>query len=82
MAKIIDVLIPTKTGYNIKKVGEEKMMDQIKQFDDYFPDGVYAIPRPKSEPRVKVRALHDYCKERGITPAEISRKEMEQFLVR
>lgn len=35
-----------------------------------------------NEPRVKVRALHDYCKNRGITPEEISDKEMEQFIER
>ena len=82
MEKLIDVLIPTKKGYNIKKVGESEMIDQIKEFDNNFPDGVFAIPRSRHEPRVKVRALHDYCKEKGVAPAELSEKEMERFLVR
>lgn len=80
--KVINVLTPTEKGYNIKKVGEKKMVDQIKQFDNNFPDGVFAIPHPSNEPKVKVRALHDYCKERGIAPAALSEKEMEPFLER
>jgi len=80
--KVIDVLIPTEKGYNIKKVGENEMMDQMKEFDNNFPNGVFAIPRSSHEPRVKVRALHEYCKEKGVTPAELNEKEMERFLVR
>jgi len=80
--KVVDVLIPTETGYNIKKVGEKEMMDQMKRMDNNFPDGVFAIPHPSNEPRVKVRALHDYCKENGIIPEELSETEMERFLVR
>lgn len=80
--KVIDVLIPTETRYNIKKVGENEMINQMKNFDNNFLDGVFAIPQPSNEPRVKVRALHDYCKEKGITPAELSGTEMERFLVR
>ncbi|PAV27655.1 hypothetical protein CIL05_20840 [Virgibacillus profundi] len=76
------VFIPTEKGYNVKKVSEKKMIDQIKEFDNNFPDGVYAIPRSSNEPRVKVRALYDYCKNRGITPADISEDEMEHFLKR
>lgn len=79
--KVIDVLMPTKTGYNIKKVGENEMMNQIKKFDNSFPDGVFAIPRTSKEPRVKVRALHDYYKEKGVTPTELSDAELERFLV-
>ncbi|GGM43329.1 hypothetical protein GCM10011351_31620 [Paraliobacillus quinghaiensis] len=82
MGKVIDVFISTENGYNIKKVGEKKMIDQIKKFDNNFPDGVFAVPRSSNEPRVKVRALHDYCKSRGITPADISEEEMEKFLDR
>lgn len=50
------------------------------RFDDAF-DGVFAIPRPKDEPRVKVRALFDYCDSRGVAPADLAPEEMEQFLV-
>jgi len=55
------------------------MQKDIEDFDDEFPDGVFAIPRnPKV--RVKVRALHDYCEAKGITPSELTKDEMEQFL--
>lgn len=50
--------------------------------DNEFPDGVLAIPRSPNEPRVKVRALLDYCRERGITPSQLSEEEMEKFLQR
>ncbi|MED4019015.1 hypothetical protein [Sutcliffiella cohnii] len=58
------------------------MKEQIKKFDDLFPDGIFAISHPENTPKVKVRALHNYCKERGITPAELSQNEMEQFLIK
>lgn len=63
-------------------VGAVRFMlkDDIKHFEDGFLDGVYAIPRDKSERRVKVRALYDYCKERGITPSQLSEDEMGKFL--
>jgi hypothetical protein len=51
-------------------------------FDDGFPDGVFAIPRNPKEPRVKVRALFDYCEARGMTPEDLTEEEMEQFLER
>lgn len=54
---------------------------RIDELDDNIDDGVYAIPRNSKEPRVKVRALWDYCKSRGIDIEEISEEEMKQFLV-
>lgn len=56
------------------------LMDDIKQFDEAFPYGVYAVPRSSKEPKVKVRALLDYCKQKGVIPQELSEKEMERFL--
>ncbi|WCK57780.1 hypothetical protein PP175_29670 (plasmid) [Aneurinibacillus sp. Ricciae_BoGa-3] len=79
---MIDVLTPTHKGYTVKKVSEKMIMDDLREFDDAFPDGVYAVPRSPKEPRVKVRALLDYCKLHDTTPENLSEKEMEQFLVR
>lgn len=51
-----------------------------------IPDGVYAVPRPKNQPRVKIRALVNYLKEksqkegRELEASDLSREEMEQFL--
>jgi hypothetical protein len=73
---------PTDKGYTIKKVSEDMIRKDIEDFDDAFPDGLFAIPRNPKEPRVKVRALHDYCKAKGITPSELTKDEMEQFLER
>jgi hypothetical protein len=58
------------------------LLKEIEEFDDAFPDGVFAIPPEPNEPKVKVRALHDYCKSRGIIPQDLTTEEMEQFLVR
>jgi hypothetical protein len=66
----------------LKKVSEKMLINDIKQLDDAFPDGVYAVPRSSKEPKVKVRALYDYCKQKGVTPQELSEKEMERFLER
>lgn len=52
----------------LKKVSEKMLINDIKQLDDAFPDGVYAVPRSSKEPKVKVRALYDYCKQKGVTP--------------
>lgn len=82
VGKVTEVLIPTEKGYTIKKVGENDMISQIKKFDKGFPDGIFAMPRPSREPRVMVRALHDYCKLKGVTPEKLSESEMERFLVR
>lgn len=66
----------------LKKVSEKMLINDIKQLDDAFPDGVYAVPRSSKGPKVKVRSLYDYCKQKGVTPQELSEKEMERFLER
>lgn len=79
-AKVIDVLVPTNKGYTIKKVSDTMLRKQVEEFDNAFPDGVFAFPPNPKEPRVKVRALGEYCKEKGIKPNELSKEEMSQFL--
>ena len=59
----------------------EKRIMEVDPFDGDFPDGIYAIPRPPGEPKVKVRALANYCKEKGVEPKDLSPEEMERFLV-
>lgn len=51
--------------------------------DDDDGSGVWAEPRdPAREPRVKIRALWDYCQSRGISdPRDLTQEEMNQFLV-
>ncbi len=75
-----------KISIMFKKVSEimkadEKLIKEIEAFDDAFPDGVFAIGRKPGEARVKVRALWDYCQEKGgIEPTDLTLEEMEQFL--
>lgn len=54
---------------------------ELEQFEDAFPDGVYAGPHDPKEPVIKVRALYNYCKSKGVKPKDLSEEEMEQFLV-
>lgn len=61
----------------------EKLIKEIKEFDNAFPDGVFSIPRSPdmNMPRVKVRALWDYCQGKGgVEPKELSSEEIKQFL--
>lgn len=51
-----------------------------KDFDDIYEDGVFAMPRNNDEPRIKVRAIYNYCKKKGINPESLSSKEIELFL--
>jgi hypothetical protein len=67
---------------DIIRKDEDLIRKEIEEFEEGFPDGVYVIPRDPKSPRVKVRALHDYCKEKGITPEDLTAEEMEQFLER
>lgn len=38
-------------------------------------------PSDKKEPRIKVKALFEYCNERGVKPKDLTDEEREQFLV-
>lgn len=49
---------------------------EIQSFDDNFEDGIFAIPNSK---KLKVRALYEYCKEKGISPNELSEDELKRF---
>ena len=60
--------------------GEKKGVKTDLRFDDGFPDGVFTEPYSANQWKVKVRALFDYCKEKGVEPNELTEKEMEQFL--
>ncbi|RFU62739.1 hypothetical protein [Bacillus sp. V59.32b] len=57
------------------------LREQIEKFDDAFPDGVYAFPPDPDAPKVKIRALGEYCKKKGIEAKDLSEAEMKQFLI-
>jgi hypothetical protein len=59
---------------------DKKLIKEIEEFDNAFPDGVYTVPRNPKEPKVKVRALWDYCKRKGVEPKDLSREEIGEFL--
>lgn len=65
-----------------KMNADEKLIKEMESFDDTFPDGVFAIPRNPNDPKVKVRALWDYCKKKGIDIESISEEEIKQFLTK
>lgn len=57
-------------------------MEEMLGFDDEFPDGVFVIPRLANEPKVKIRALADYCESKCVLPIDLTSEEMERFLDR
>jgi hypothetical protein len=59
----------------------EKLRREMEEFEAGFPDGVYTVPSGPNEPRVKVKALFEYCREKGIDPGDLTDEEREQFLV-
>ena len=54
-----------------------------KDWDDNFPDGVFAVPPDPDSPKVKLRKLVDWCRENEIPLSEIQHRPelVEQFLV-
>jgi hypothetical protein len=56
-----------------------RLIEEIKAFDDRFPDGVYAIPKTT---KVKVRALEEYCQKKGFLIDSLDEKEIFQFVER
>jgi hypothetical protein len=53
----------------------------IERFDNAFPDGIFAFPAPTDAPKVKIRALDNYCKKHGVEPKDLTEEEMKPFLV-
>lgn len=51
-------------------------------FDDGFPDGVFAVPHSPDKPKLKLRALLNHCKSIGKDVSELSAEEIEPFLDR
>jgi hypothetical protein len=53
----------------------------IERFDNAFPDGVFAFPASTESPKVKIRALDNYCKKHGVESKDLTEDEMKPFLV-
>jgi len=72
-----------KTHFSDKEVAEEAIREWLPvrslDFDEGFPDGVYVIPSSPG-PRIKVRALYEYCKENALHPSDLTEEESKQFL--
>ncbi len=73
------IFIPTKKG--LKMVDDSIIKKEIDEFEQGFPDGVYAIPREKNEPRLNVRKMDAFCRENQIDPDQLTEKQMEQFYI-
>ncbi|MCU5391991.1 hypothetical protein OCE55_28800 [Bacillus paranthracis] len=59
----------------------EKLIKEMEEFEAGFPDGVYTACSSSNEPRIKVKALFEYCREKGVDPEDLTDEEREQFLV-
>lgn len=58
-----------------------KLKREIEEFEAGFPDGVYAISSGPNEPRIKVREMYQYCREKGIDPEDLIEEELDKFLI-
>ncbi|WP_426454488.1 YgiT-type zinc finger protein [Paenibacillus sp. S-38] len=65
---------------SILKIAYKGDLNEISYFDEGFLDGVFAVPSKGI--KVKVRSLSDYCDAKGVTPADLTKEELEQFLAR
>ena len=59
---------------------------QANEFDEIFsdnacPSGVYAVPPDPNQPKIQVRRLYEFCRERGLSPSQLSESEMQQFML-
>lgn len=59
---------------------ESVVRREMEEFEEGFPDGVYAIPSKPNEPRIRVHELYAYCRKHGKDPESLDEKEIEQFL--
>lgn len=75
-----DEVISNEEVARYHKIQQEMKNGEFVRFDEAFPDGIFAIPRERMDPRVKVRALWDYCKRYNKMPNELSDEEMALFL--
>ncbi|WCK53526.1 hypothetical protein PP175_19620 [Aneurinibacillus sp. Ricciae_BoGa-3] len=78
--KLMTIMTATKTGYNVKTESGNVLRDEMKEFDEGFPDGIYAAPQP-GEPIIKLGAMYRYCREKGKKPQELTKEELNRFLV-
>jgi hypothetical protein len=62
---------------NKEELGE--LRKKTEEFEAGFPDGVYAIPPKKGEPRINVPALIKYCRKQDKDPEKLTKEELEQF---
>ncbi|MDA1918268.1 MULTISPECIES: hypothetical protein [Bacillus cereus group] len=60
---------------------KSKLIKEMEEFEDGFPDGVYTAPSSPNEPRIKLKEMYQYCREKGINPADLTDEEREKFLV-
>lgn len=67
------------TGWK-ELVEERKRLIEELDKDD-IPDGIYAVPRDPDQPRIQVRRLHEHCRVHGLSPSQLSKAEIAQFLV-
>ncbi|MCU5165941.1 hypothetical protein OCD92_27755 [Bacillus paranthracis] len=59
----------------------EKLRREMEEFEAGFPDGVYSAPSSPNEPRIKVKEMYQYCREKGVDPEDLTDEEREKFLV-
>jgi hypothetical protein len=66
-----------------KKVQEllDKKIIDIDDVVHILGNGAYVLPRRPGEPQFSIRALVEYCKQKGIDTSQITDEELETFVV-
>jgi hypothetical protein len=48
---------------------------------DELTRGIYVVPSA-NEPKINIRKLIEYCKEKNIDSSDLSQEECEQFIIK
>lgn len=82
MSRKIQVQKYQNKDKSIQNKKKEIELQEALEFDNHFPDGIFAIPSTSDAPRVKVRAMLNYCKSVEKKPDQLSEEERELFWYR
>lgn len=61
--------------------GLKDFINKVSELDD-IANGVYTLIPDEQSPNYNFRAIDLYCKEKGISPYELSDGELEKFIIK
>lgn len=64
----------------IQELLDLRIMD-IDDVVDILSNGVYVLPQRPGEPKFAIRALVEYCKDKGIDTSQLTDEELDAFVI-